>query len=159
MKIIYSLFHLAVVLLVSINVQAGTPKQTVGATEVVFIEEVGLSFKARIDTGAKTSSIHAENIRIGKSADPLGQPISFNLMTKEGKSRKVETRVAGVTRVRNSEMTEQRYVVALTIKWGDSRKKVMVNLNDRAKMTYRLLLGINWLHDDFIVDVDKNNED
>ena len=159
MKIMYSLFQLAIVLLVAINVQAATPKQLVGATEVVFIEEAGLSFKARVDTGAKTSSIHAENIKVSKSGDPRGQPISFKLVTNEGLSRKIETKVVEVTKVRNSEMTEQRYVVALTIKWGESRKTVMVNLNDRAKMSYRLLLGRNWLHNDFIVDVDKNNED
>jgi hypothetical protein len=158
-KIVYSLGQLAVVLLVSVNVQAGSPKQLVGATEVVFIEEAGLRFKARVDTGAKTSSIHAENVSVSKSGDPIGKPISFHLLTKEGLSRKVDTQVVAFTKVRNSETTEQRYVVSLTIKWGDSRKKILVTLNDRAKMSYRLLLGRNWLHDDFIVDVDKNNED
>ena len=159
MKIFCSLFHLAVVLLVSINVDADSHKRIVGATEVVFIEEVNLSFKARVDTGAKTSSIHAENIEVDASGDPRGKPISFYLLTKEGLSGKVETRVSSVIKVRTSEMSEHRYVVPLLMKWNDSKKTVLVTLNDRSKMEYRLLLGRNWLHGDFIVDVDKNNED
>ena len=159
MKIFWAPFHLAVVLFVSINVQADSRKQVVGATEVVLIEEANLSFKARVDTGAKTSSIHAENIKIDLSGDPRGKSISFYLVTKEGLSRKIETRVSSVVKVRTSEMSEHRYVVPLLMKWNDSRKTVLATLNDRTKMEYRLLLGRNWLHGDFIVDVDKNNED
>ena len=83
MKIYWSLIHLAVVLSISINVQAESHKQVVGATETVFIEEAKLSFKARVDTGAKTSSIHAENIVVDSSADPVGKPVSFYLVTRE----------------------------------------------------------------------------
>ena len=159
MKIIWSSFHLAVVLLVSVNVYADSLKQIVGATEVVYIEEANLSFNARVDTGAKTSSIHAENIEVDISGDPRGKPISFYLVTKEGFSRKVETRISSVIKVRTSEMEEYRYVVSLLMKWNNSKKTVLVTLNNRTKMEYRLLLGRNWLHGDFIVDVDKNNED
>jgi hypothetical protein len=158
-KISWLSFHLAVFLFVSINVHADSHKQIVGATEVVFIEEANLPFKARVDTGAKTSSIHAENIEVDLSGDPRGKPISFYLVTKEGLSRKIETRVSSVVKVRTSEMVEQRYVVPLLMKWKDSKKTVLVTLNDRTRMGYRLLLGRNWLHGDFIVDVDKNNDD
>jgi len=154
-----SRFLLTVLLLVSVNVNADSPKQIVGATEVVFVEEANLSVKARIDTGAKTSSIHAVNIELDLSGDPRGKPISFDLVTKEGLSRKIETRVSSVIKIRTSEMAELRYVVPLRMKWNDSKKTVFVTLNDRTKMKYRLLLGRNWLHEDFIVDVDKNNED
>ncbi len=151
-------FLLAVLLLASIDVVADSPKQIVGATEVVFVEGANLSFKARVDTGAKTSSIHAENIEVDLSGDPRGKPISFDLVTKEGLSREIETRVSSVIKVRTSEMAEQRYVVPLLIKWHDSKKTVLVTLNDRTKMKYRLLLGRNWLHGDFIVDIDKKGD-
>ena len=159
MKISLSPFHLAVVLFVSINVHADSHKQIVGATEIVFIEEANISFMARVDTGAKTSSIHAENIEVDLSGDPRGKPISFYLVTKEGLPIKVETRVVSIIKVRTSEMAERRYVVPLLIKWNGSKKTVLVTLNDRKQMEYRLLLGRNWLHGDFIVDVDKNNKD
>ena len=159
MKILWPPFILAFLLLVSINADADSLKQIAGDTEVVFIEDANLSFKARVDTGAKTSSIHAENIELDLSGDPRGKPISFDLVTKEGLSRKIKTRVSSVIKVRTSEMAEHRYVVPLLMKWNDSSKIVLVTLNDRTKMKYRLLLGRNWLHGDFIVDVDKNNED
>ena len=159
MKILWPPFLLAFLLLVSTNADADSLKQIVGDTEVVFVEEANLSFKARVDTGAKTSSIHAENIELDLSGDPRGKPISFDLVTKEGLSRKIKTRVSSVIKVRTSEMAEHRYVVPLLMKWNDSSKTVLVTLNDRRKMKYRLLLGRNWLHGDFIVDVDKNDED
>ncbi len=158
MKILWPPLLLAVLLLVSLNVDADSLKQIVGATELVFVEEANLSFKARVDTGAKTSSIHAENIELDLSGDPRGKPISFNLVTKEGLSRKIKTRVSSVIKVKTSEMAENRYVVPLLIKWHDSKKTVHVTLNDRTKMKYRLLLGRNWLHGDFIVDIDKKGD-
>ncbi len=158
MKILWPPFLLAVLLLVSLNVDADSLKQIVGATEVVFVEEANLSFKARVDTGAKTSSIHAENIELDLSGDPRGKPISFDLVTKEGLSRKIKTRVSSVIKVKTSEMAENRYVVPLLMKWNDSKKIVLVTLNDRTKMKYRLLLGRNWLQGDFIVDVDKKGD-
>ena len=158
MKILWPPFLLAFLLLVSINADADSLKQIVGDTEVVFVEEANLSFKARVDTGAKTSSIHAENIELDLSGDPRGKPISFDLVTKEGLSRKIKTHVSSVIKVRTSEMEENRYVVPLLIKWHDSKKTVLVTLNDRTKMKYRLLLGRNWLHGDFIVDIDKKGD-
>ena len=158
MKILWPPFLLAFLLLVSINADADSLKQIVGETEVVFVEEANLSFKARVDTGAKTSSIHAENIELDLSGDPRGKPISFDLVTKEGLSRKIKTHVSSVIKVRTSEMEENRYVVPLLIKWHDSKKTVLVTLNDRTKMKYRLLLGRNWLHGDFIVDIDKKGD-
>lgn len=77
MKLACSQILLVLVLLVPINGQASAPKRVVGATEVVFIEEANLSIKARVDTGANTSSIHAEKIEIASFGDPKGKPNSF----------------------------------------------------------------------------------
>ena len=150
---------LAVLLSVAVHARAETHKRVVGATELIFVEEAGLAFSARVDTGAKTSSIHAERIEVDASGDPRGRPISFYVVTKAGESRKIESRVSAVVRVRTSEKSERRYVVPLTLIWNDSKKKVLVTLNDRGSMAYRLLLGRNWLSGDFIVDVDKNGAD
>lgn len=150
---------LAVLIAVPLYLQAESHKQVVGATEVIFIEDANLNFKARVDTGAKTSSIHAERIEVDLSGDPRGKSISFYVVTKEGRTRKIESRVSSVVKVKTSEQSEHRYVVPLIMKWNDSKKTVLVTLNDRSSMEYRLLLGRNWLRGDFIVDVDKNNED
>ena len=159
MKPVFSLVLLAALIATSLPVQAESHKQVVGATELIFIENANLNFKARVDTGAKTSSIHAEGIEVDLSGDPRGKSISFYVVTKEGQSRKIQSRVNSVVKVRTSEQSEHRYVVPLVMKWKSSKKTVLVTLNDRSSMEYRLLLGRNWLRGDFVVDVDKNNED
>lgn len=159
MSRVFAAIVLTVLALASSYVQADSSKQVVGATEVIHIEEANLSFKARVDTGARTSSIHAEKIEVENTGDPRGKPISFYLVTKDGQSRKVETRVTSVVRVKTSEQSEHRYVVPLLMRWNGSGKTVLVTLNDRQTMEYRLLLGRNWLRGDYVVDVDKNNED
>ena len=159
MKLVITSYLLINLVLVSIDASAASPKIIVGATEVIFIEEANLNFKARVDTGAKTSSIHAERIKVSSFGDAEGKPISFYLVTKQGQSVKIETHVTSVVKVKTSAQSEHRYVVPLIMKWKDSQKTVLVTLNDRKNMNYRLLLGRNWLHGEFIVDVDLNDED
>ena len=159
MKRAVSLPLLAALFAAPLSVQAESNKQVVGATELIFLEDANLNFKARVDSGAKTSSIHAERIDVDLSGDPRGKSISFYVVTKEGQSRKIESRVSSVVKIKTSEQSERRYVVPLVIKWNGSRKTVLVTLNDRSRMEYRFLLGRNWLRGDFIVDVDINNED
>ena len=159
MRLIFFIPILVIELLFSFTVTADTQKIVVGATEQVFIGEKNLRLKARIDTGAKTSSVHAENIVINRSNNPEGQSISFDLVNKQGQRERIGTTVDSQVTVKTSEGTEQRYKVWLRVKWRNSSKNILVTLNDRTQMTYALLLGRNWLQGDFIVDVDKNNMD
>jgi hypothetical protein len=136
------------------------PKQIIGATEVVEIVDANLSFKARVDTGAKTCSIHAEDINIDASEGNLeGKPISFRIVNKNGQSRQINTRVASAVMVKTAEGKEQRYTVPLTVKWHDSEKTILFTLNDRLTMAYPIVLGRNWLRGSFLVDVEKNSDD
>jgi hypothetical protein len=136
------------------------PKQIIGATEVIEIVDANLSFKARVDTGAKTCSIHAEAINVESSAgNPEGKPISFRVVNKNGQSRQINTRVASAVIVKTAEGKEQRYTVPLTVKWHDSEKTIIFTLNDRLTMEYPILLGRNWLRGSFLVDVEKNSND
>lgn len=141
------------------DARAENRKRVVGATEFVVVEEANLRFHARVDTGAGTSSIHAENIEVLASGDPAGKPISFYLASKDGRRAKIETRVSKAITIRTAEGSERRYAVPLNLVWNGFRKTVLVTLNNRDGMEYRLLLGRNWLRGDFIVDVDRNAGD
>ena len=55
--------------------------------------------------------------------------------------------------------SERRYKVPLELQWKNVKKRVLVTLNDRAGMRYPLLIGRNFLRGDFVVDVEKDNED
>jgi hypothetical protein len=135
-------------------------KQIIGATEIIEIVDANLSFKARVDTGAETCSVHAVDINVDSSEeDPKGIPISFRIVNKNGQSRQINTRVASSVTVKTAEGKERRYTVPLTVKWHDSEKKILFTLNDRLTMAYHILLGRNWLRGSFLVDVEKNNDD
>jgi hypothetical protein len=52
-----------------------------------------------------------------------------------------------------SEREEDRYMVRMTLRLNDVKKRILVSLNDRSHMNYAALLGRNFLRDDFVVDV------
>ena len=160
MRKVFSIVLLTYVLTGCAFFQHQHPKQIIGATEVIEIVDANLSFKARVDTGAKTCSIHAEAINVDSSEENLeGKPISFRIVNKNGQSRQINTRVASAVIVKTAEGKEQRYTVPLTVKWHDSEKTILFTLNDRLTMEYPILLGRNWLRGSFLVDVEKNSDD
>jgi len=138
---------------------ADNHQQIIGATEIIEIEPSKMRIKARVDTGAQTSSIHAEDIEVDLLGDPRGKPIAFTLVNRQGQSQRIETHVLKLVTVRTAEGMERRYAVPLTMTWQQHSKTVLVTLNDRSQMRYRLLLGRNWLSGDYLVDVDLNAEE
>ncbi len=159
MRLSFLFLGLAIKLLFLLAATADTTKFIVGATEEVFVGDDNLKFTARVDTGAKTSSIHASNIEADPIPDSVGKPIIFNIVSRNRQSTTINTIVDSIITIRTSEGSEQRYKVWLTVSWKDITKNILFTLNDRSDMQYALLLGRNWLQGDFVVDVDKNNMD
>ena len=157
MQKVYSIILFFTFCLCSANAEDTIRKKIIASTEIIRVEEGGMDFKARVDTGAETCSIHALDIEVDPSDDSKNQMISFRIVNKAGKSKAVKTRVASVVNIRTSEGSERRYKVPLTLGLGRFKKTVLVTLNDRSRMTYGLLLGRNWLSGDFLVDVDLEN--
>lgn len=137
-----------------------SPKHIIGAVEIVQIQD--LSYRARIDTGADTTSLNAYNIDVqGEESNVnanVGKTLRFSTANENGESQIIETKIVKVNSVRNVLGSESRYVVQLAIAWGDYVKTVEVNLRDRSKMQFALLLGRNWLKDDFVVDVSSEQQ-
>ena len=140
------------------QVHAGQ-KSTIGETAWINIEGIPFSYLARIDTGAKTTSIHATNIEIQDNntthSKNIGKSISFQTINRAGKSQSITAIIVRISSIKNSQGTEQRYVVKLPLSWRNVKKNVEVNLRNRSKMNYKLLVGRNFLSEDFLVDVDK----
>ncbi len=135
-------------------------KVTVGATEIIHVVEVDLDFLTRIDTGARTTSIHALDIKIEdpapKKKDNIGKKISLTLINGKDEKKRLQTTIVDALQVRNAQGVEVRYMIPLTLRWHGIDKTINVNLRDRSAMTYKLLIGRDWLSKDFIVDVDIN---
>ncbi len=133
------------------------PTRLIGPTTTVTEVTSGLPFAARVDTGATTCAIHCEAVEIqGADPDPkknIGKPIRFLVKNKDGESKWVESTIVDHVTVRTAAQNEHRYKVRLRFRWEDVEKHVAVTLDDRQNMRYPLLLGRNFLRDDFLVNV------
>jgi hypothetical protein len=145
---------------------AATPrvveKRIIGPTTIVAEANSALDFRARVDTGAMTTSVHVEEWAIEdeseKMEDNVGKKIRFRMKNHKGESQWLESRIEEIGMVKTSEQQEARYKVQLTLCWNDVKKQVLVTLNDRSHMKYPMLLGRNFLEGDFVVDVDLHKK-
>ncbi len=131
-------------------------KKIIGWREYVSIPEWGIrDIRAKIDTGARTSSLHVEDIRLLKY-----NHISFYIVLRETPSLKrkkvVTTRVKrGRVKSSTGARTERWYVRA-TIKMGEFQREIIFNLVSRQGMNFRMLIGRKAIEEAFLVDVDKS---
>jgi hypothetical protein len=137
-------------------------KYVVGAVETVTVVAAGLDIRARVDTGATTCSIHAEDVEL-LPWPPEGRGegstmLSFRVRNERGESRLLRTRLVSTVVVKTAEARELRHMVRLRLRWRAVEKDVLVTLNDRSRMSYNLLLGRNWLRGSFVVDVDRDEQ-
>ncbi|WP_428739051.1 ATP-dependent zinc protease family protein [Sulfurimonas sp.] len=130
-------------------------KLIVGGLEYVYIPSSNVTLKARIDTGAKTSSVYAVDV---KEFERDGKRwVKFKLIS--GKNSFVEKALPVVRTVRIKQEAEldnqRRYVVKMRINLGTLSQLVEVTLNDRSKLLYPVLIGRNYLTGFAMVDVSK----
>ena len=133
-----------------------TWQTTLSPTEDVVIEKAGLTFHARLDTGAVVSSINAHEIEvIGGSGTPsrkdVGRQIRFVLVNAANERQAVTAEIAQVRGIRMADCREVRYHVYLTVRFRGRTQRILTNLNDRSRSGEKLLLGRNWLLQGFAV--------
>jgi hypothetical protein len=144
--------------------KAPPAKLTIGATASIVEKTWGVVIPARVDTGAHTCSLDAEKVEVaGEVADKrqnIGKTIRF--LMRDGDERKdwIESTIASCATIMTADDKESlRYEVRLTLAYHGFEKEVLVTLNDRADLDYPLLVGRNFLFDDFVVDVSLDNHD
>ena len=136
----------------------GSGPVVIGAVEWALVEPSDLIMEARIDTGAETSSIHAEDIRLVEKDGK--RYVQFSLLDREtGRRIPVERRLHRriVVKQTTDAPPDRRYVVRMWVTLGESRLWLDVSLSDRDDFEYELLIGRNMLMDEFVVDVSKQH--
>lgn len=123
---------------------------TIGAREVVIIEPYGIRIPARIDTGASTTSLHAKNIKIKDDT------VSFAIPEEYGGIR-ISLPIVEWKNIRSSRSRDRRPVVEMDLCIASKRMRARVNLNDRSRMEYPMIVGRNILSGNFVVDVSKTD--
>ncbi len=126
----------------------------IGEAEYVYLPRTKIKLKARIDTGATTTSINALNI---KSFERDGKKwVKFELLDEKKKVYKRSLPIYEVIQVkRHGAEVQNRYVVKMRINLGTSSQLIRVSLTDRSKFTYPVLVGRNLLRGVAVVDVSK----
>lgn len=130
---------------------------TIGEIEYVGIIEAGTHFEARIDTGAETCSIHAENIeafeRDGKKW------VRFHLINPSTKQPiLLERPLTRKVRIKHHELgLERRFVIKLRTALGAEVRNTEFTLLDRSIYDFPLLVGRNLLHETAVVDVSRHH--
>jgi hypothetical protein len=132
---------------------AKKPRVILGRVENVVLRDFGVKLKARIDTGAGVSSVHAKILEIKKT--DRGERVRFEIEDGDGGTKKLWRDVVGWANIKvmNSDDRSRRPIVRLSICLGGKKLKGRVNLNDRGEFLYPMLVGRNLLNTGkFLVD-------
>ncbi|WP_424687011.1 ATP-dependent zinc protease [Halarcobacter ebronensis] len=129
-------------------------KIILGNYEYVYIPSEKLKLKAKIDTGATTTSLHAINI---KAFERDGKKwVKFTLENEKGELINKALPISRIVYIkRHGAKNQKRYVVQMRINVANSSQLVDVTLTDRSKFSYPVLIGKNFLTGMVLVDVSK----
>lgn len=131
-------------------------KIMIGRVEWVELPDLKLKFRARIDTGAKTTSVHAFGVEEFQRDGETW--VKFRTKDTQGREQALERKVESAQKVLNAGgNSSRRYVVREKVKLGSVVRDIAVNLNDRDKMDYKFLVGRNFLLGHFTVDVARSH--
>lgn len=137
------------------STKSAKAKDTIGWREWVMFPDLGIrKVKAKIDTGARTSSLHAWNIR------PITRDgrewVEFELHpVQRDNTVRLQAAAPVVDRreIRSSSgHQETRYVISTPVVIGDCSHSIELTLTNRDEMGFRVLLGRTALRGRYLVD-------
>lgn len=130
-------------------------KTVVGSEEWVSLSKLKIPFvKARVDSGAKTSSLHATNIQPYQKDNETWVNFDVFPIQNDGK-RKISCKALVVDKrvVKSSSGDrEERFVVRTEISLNEQKWDIELTLTNRDSMGYRMLLGRQAMMGRIIVD-------
>jgi hypothetical protein len=135
--------------------RASEEQVLIGWTEFIDLPDWGVrKLRAKVDTGARTSALHVENIE----ELPRGYVCFDVVLHREKRERRihVKAKVSRRGRVRSSTGHQtERLFVKTNLVIGPVTKRIEVSLVDREKMIHRMLLGREALGGPLVIDVDR----
>jgi hypothetical protein len=141
------------------QVQSEGQKPVIGWREWVGLPDLAIAhIKAKVDTGAKTSALHAFYVQ---PFERDGQPwVRFGVHPLQSSAAQVvecEARVKDVRRVTDSGgHAEMRPVIETSLLVQGEERVIELTLTDRENMMFRMLLGRSALKRRFVVDSGKS---
>jgi hypothetical protein len=129
----------------------GMPRLIIGRREWIALPDLGISpLKAKIDSGARSSSLHAEDLAISEDKKTV------RFTTTDHKRRKIqcESPIARIARVRSSsgEAFSRVFIETKASLPGGFEWTIQLSLSDRSVMLCPMLLGRRALSGYFLID-------
>jgi hypothetical protein len=133
-------------------------KIIIGRLETIALPDLAINgLQVRVDTGAKTSSLHVDNItKIVKKGKPY---VTFDIHPDVHNVNSIVSCTAPISDIRkvksSNGTTEQRYVIETTVVLGEETWPIEITLTDRSDMSYLMLFGREAIGQRFLVDPSK----
>lgn len=130
------------------------PSMIIGWREHVALPDLGIEdIVAKIDSGARTSCLHATNIEEFHKGDDLYVRFTTHPKRRDTKYEVIcESKVKERRFVKSSNGTEtKRYVIITDVQMGNYKWPVEMTLTSRKKMTYKMLFGRTSMGVDFLI--------
>lgn len=134
-------------------------KQVIGWREWVRLPDLNIEHvKAKIDTGARTSSLHAFDVKIFQKQ---GEDwVSFKVHPEQRNSKftvATEAKVFEYRKIRSSNGHQaKRPVIITNVKLLDQTWPIELTLANRDEMGFRMLLGREAFRQNMLVDAGKS---
>ena len=147
---------MALLIVQYVSMTEATQPRVLSAVEEVELKPASLGLLARVDTGAATSSISAQQIEIYKKQ---GQDwVSFVLSHSTlDETLALHAPLVRYAQVRQASQPEpvMRPVVVLSVELQGEVLELEFSLTDRAHLNYPLLLGRNLIGKGWLVDINR----
>ncbi len=130
-------------------------KLLIGAIEECELPDLGIAnLHMRVDTGAKTSSLHVDSI---KQFHKKGKPwVKFHIHPTVHQVEDTvlcEALVKDIRRIKSSNgSVDERYIIETTLALGQQSWSIDLSLSNRSDMTFLMLLGREGMGSRVLVD-------
>lgn len=121
-----------------------------GWVEPIYLGEANIQLTAKLDTGARTSSLNAADVQhLVRRQVPW---VAFTIRSKDGRETRIEQPVIRIARIRRAGVgVRDRPVIRLPVCLAGYREQVEFTLADRSAMNYPVLIGRAFLANRIIV--------
>ncbi len=136
-----------------------TPKSVMGWREWIEFPDLGIKrVKAKVDTGARSSSLHAEDIELFQLRGQMGvRFVVLPLQRSRLKPVPCQAPLHDERYVKSSNGSrELRPVIRTAVSWGGQSWEIDLTLTARDLMGFRMLLGREAVRRRYLVDTGRS---